>query len=762
MRTRSLPVALSFLALIVLFTSRLLAAPEAHIVRIDPRASYTDGAPVLTVVVDLAQAKSVTEATTTCADFRGDRQYDCQAEALEQPRALWSPVAFPERNAQFLISVDGMARPTKFVSRQRWGDALKQPEVGTAWLIVIDAAGSMGARLGDAKLLAKEFINTMSANDIVNVFALGESTVAKSSGWQSYAARATALGFIDTIPLYGRTARDNRPLFNSIKTAVNDGFKVLGNVGVNVKMPLHQALVVLSNGVAGTDAMTTGPGAETLKQTLSKGRFPDDNSSMPKMPLPVISILFPSGGYEEFKENAQQFMQNLANPEYGGFYSIMRTGQGGHSPRIVAAVRDRFNQMNIVKYRVSCVAASATQTFQLAFANVKPAIVGDTSFKEVPVGIDPTTWPLDVNIQYTQEQAKKNPIYPGGSFKVWGDFCWGGDKQRAEVYFVPRDQALPASIEGGDIETAKRAQQQLIARKMNGKASQASDTFVEFEIPDSEKILFTQGGQTTARFIIYDNKAGRATPADSKNILSLKAESAPFPFLMVGGIAFGVVIIILLLLLLLTGGSKKRRGGSSAMPAPVVAGGGMPAPVPYGAPSPMQPPAGPGFGGPAAAPGFGAQPAPGFGAQPAPGFGAQPAAGPDFMYGGQPPQYGLTGAIPQANMPPPDPYAAGGQAMPGASRAVLSGAAGTYPVMPGVETNVGRDGARCQVLLQEPRVSGVHATLRFDGGQLLVRDGGSNNGTFLNGNRLPPNTFTPVPPGSMLRFGPVEFLVRLE
>ncbi|HQP34132.1 MAG TPA: FHA domain-containing protein, partial [Polyangiaceae bacterium] len=171
---------------------------------------------------------------------------------------------------------------------------------------------------------------------------------------------------------------------------------------------------------------------------------------------------------------------------------------------------------------------------------------------------------------------------------------------------------------------------------------------------------------------------------------------------------------------------------------------------------------GPGFGGPAAAPGFGAQPAPGFGAQPAPGFGAQPAAGPDFMYGGQPPQYGLTGAIPQANMPPPDPYAAGGQAMPGASRAVLSGAAGTYPVMPGVETNVGRDGARCQVLLQEPRVSGVHATLRFDGGQLLVRDGGSNNGTFLNGNRLPPNTFTPVPPGSMLRFGPVEFLVRLE
>jgi len=756
MRTRSLPVALSFLALVVLFTTRLFAAPEAHIVRIDPRASYSDGAPVLTVVVDLTQTKPVSEVTSACAVMRGDAQYDCQAEALEAPRALWSPVAFPEKNAQFLISVDGMSRPTKFVSRQRWGDAQKQPDVGTSWLVVVDAAGSMGARLGDAKQVAKAFIDSMGPNDIVNVFALGEAMVANSSGWQSTATRAKATGFVDSIPLYGRTARDNRPLFNAIKTAVNDGFKTLGNVGVNVKIPLHQALVVLSNGVAGTDAMTTGPGAETLKQYLSKGRYPDDNSASPKMPLPVISILFPTPGYEEFKENAHQFMGNLANPEYGGFFSVMRAGRGGNAPRIVASVRDRFNQMSVLKYRVSCVAPSAEQTFQLVFANVKPAIIGDSSFKAVPVGIDPTTWPIDVNVQYTQEQAKKNPVYPGGSFKVWGDFCWGGDKQRAEVYFVPRDQALPPSIEGGDLETAKRAQQQLIARKMNGKATQASDTFVEFEVPDSEKILFKQGNATVARFVIYDNKAGRATAADAKNILTLPATSAPFPFLMIGGIVFGVIVLVLLLLLLVSGGGKKRRGGGGGMPAPVVAGGGMPAPVPYGAPPMQPPPVPPGYGAPQ--PGFGGPPAgPGYGPQP-----GAPAPGPDFMYGGQPPQYGLTGAVPQANVPPPDPYAGGAGGMPGASRAVISGAAGTYTVLPGMETNVGRDGARCQVLLQEPRVSGVHGTLRFEGGQLLVRDGGSNNGTYLNGNRLPAGVYTPVPPGSMLRFGPVEFLVRLE
>ena len=262
----------------------------------------------------------------------------------------------------------------------------------------------------------------------------------------------------------------------------------------------------------------------------------------------------------------------------------------------------------------------------------------------------------------------------------------------------------------------------------------------------------------------------------------MKAETAPFPFLLVGGIAFAVIVVMLLLLMLLTGGKKRGAGApAGGMPAPVVAGGpqgygGAPQ-QPYGGGAPQQPfggaappqqPFGGGapqqpFGGAPVAPpgqpmGFGgapAGPAPFAGGAPAPG-----APGGDFMYGGQPPQFGLTGAQPAAVAAPPDPYAGGG--MSGASRAVISGAAGTFPINPGMEVNVGRDGARCQVLLQEPRVSAVHSTLKFEGGQLQVRDGGSNNGTYLNGNRLPPSVYTPVPPGSMLRFGPVEFLVRLE
>ena len=74
----------------------------------------------------------------------------------------------------------------------------------------------------------------------------------------------------------------------------------------------------------------------------------------------------------------------------------------------------------------------------------------------------------------------------------------------------------------------------------------------------------------------------------------------------------------------------------------------------------------------------------------------------------------------------------------------------------------GRDGAACQILLSEPRVSGTHATVKIESGQLLVRDENSNNGTHVNGQKVSPGMWSPVPQGASLRFGPVEFSVRLE
>jgi FHA domain len=112
--------------------------------------------------------------------------------------------------------------------------------------------------------------------------------------------------------------------------------------------------------------------------------------------------------------------------------------------------------------------------------------------------------------------------------------------------------------------------------------------------------------------------------------------------------------------------------------------------------------------------------------------------------------------------PAPVPAAPAAPAPTFVSRAILSGTQGIFTVLPSMEMKAGRDGALCQILLSEPRVSGTHATLKIDNGQLFVRDDNSNNGTMINGQRIPPGAWTPVGQGAQLRFGPVEFSVNLE
>jgi len=110
----------------------------------------------------------------------------------------------------------------------------------------------------------------------------------------------------------------------------------------------------------------------------------------------------------------------------------------------------------------------------------------------------------------------------------------------------------------------------------------------------------------------------------------------------------------------------------------------------------------------------------------------------------------------QPLVPPPNPYGP-----PAAASASLRGAAGHFTVRAGSEMRVGRDPAQCSIYLSEPRVSGVHATLKLEGGQLLVRDETSNNGTWVSGVRLPPGAWSAVPSSAALRFGPIEFEVEL-
>lgn len=93
---------------------------------------------------------------------------------------------------------------------------------------------------------------------------------------------------------------------------------------------------------------------------------------------------------------------------------------------------------------------------------------------------------------------------------------------------------------------------------------------------------------------------------------------------------------------------------------------------------------------------------------------------------------------------------------------VLRGAQAQFSVRVGAEVRVGRDPSQCAIFLSEPRVSAVHASLKFEGAQIVVRDETSNNGTWLNGGRLSSGVWIGVPVGATLRFGPVEFSVQLE
>lgn len=259
--------------------------------------------------------------------------------------------------------MEGTDQPASYVSHTKWGASLTQPSVGTAWLILIDADARIKDAFGDAKQIANTFIGSMSANDIVNVMFFNDRQVVKDSKWMSAAKKGQAQQFVNGVTGTWASQGRNRSLGTIIKEAATDGWKSLGNVGEDVKVPLHQAMVVLSTGYGGTDALTTGPGGLQIAKYMSGGRFPEDNTALPKAPVPVISVFFPPKVYDEFRQNSLEFMRGLANTEIGGFFTVVQSGEGGRGNAIVGAVRGRFANMHIVKWRVSCIESGVTQTF---------------------------------------------------------------------------------------------------------------------------------------------------------------------------------------------------------------------------------------------------------------------------------------------------------------------------------------------------------------------------------------------------------------
>ncbi len=786
------------------------AAPEAHILRIDPRAGVDADAPILTTIVEVVQFNSLTTALEPCATTKGfNQRIDCMSDILERPKSTWSAFPFLKDKATLLVKVDGRDRPASVEGEPRlWAQSFKEPNVGTAWLVVLDAAAGMGSRYLEAREVANDFIRTMQPNDLMNIMIFDDQQVFKSSkGWKTYAQRTELANVLKEVATNGQSHGRDRALFEQIKRMATDGFNDLGNTSSPQSIPLHQAMVILSNGAGRNDVASSAPMAEQFHIFATNGRFPEGNSASPKTPLPVISIWFPSAASllnDVYKNNDEQFMQTLANPEVGGFFDIVReipsSEIDARSKRILKAVRDRFDAMYVVKWRLSCLEADVQQSFDLEFSGTSPPIKGDASFQHVPIGVDPSQWPLSIDVAKTKAEADANPIYPGGTFKVYGDFCWAGDKSRAEAYFIPTG-TNPNLAQAKDIGSVKRAMQALISQNMRATAKDTNDEFAVFDVPDDPKLIDGANENAVSHLIILDNKAYRSSGRDAKTILTLKAKKAPLNVILVAAAVAGGVVILLLLIVLLRGGGGgggRRRGGNA--PAPVVAGGPG-----YGGGYGGGGPQGGGYGGGAPPGGYGGQGPGGYGggAPPGGGYGASadgaapPVGAPISLVGagipqsaaptagviqvtcpscqgltmatpgqpsvcfscGQPLTADSTGAVAGASAAPS--YVPPAPAAP-PTRATIVGPVGQFPILPGSEVRVGRDAAQCAVAISEPRISGVHSTLKFESAHLWVRDEQSNNGTYVSGERIPPGAWTQVPSGRALRFGPIEFDVRLE
>jgi len=76
-------------------------------------------------------------------------------------------------------------------------------------------------------------------------------------------------------------------------------------------------------------------------------------------------------------------------------------------------------------------------------------------------------------------------------------------------------------------------------------------------------------------------------------------------------------------------------------------------------------------------------------------------------------------------------------------------------------TLIGR-GQDCSLKIASSKVSRRHCLITLRDSQVLVRDLGSANGTFLNGKQIPPKKNVRVPPGTKLSIGPAEFVIRFD
>jgi hypothetical protein len=132
--------------------------------------------------------------------------------------------------------------------------------------------------------------------------------------------------------------------------------------------------------------------------------------------------------------------------------------------------------------------------------------------------------------------------------------------------------------------------------------------------------------------------------------------------------------------------------------------------------------------------------------------GGEPAPGPSSY--DPSPSYPPYGQQPQGGYPPGAPPMQGG---PSRNARLVSNDGRTYPLSVG-STVIGR-GDQANLRLPDVGISRRHARLDFDGGQVVLTDLGSTNGTSVNGQRV---SAVALNPGDMVQIGTTTLTFRVD
>jgi hypothetical protein len=707
------------------------AAPTAKIIRVDPSPSIDGTNLTMRMVVDLGEPRSPSKDLEACGEPSKATEYlACAGDALQKPNAFYAPIPWPPHDkvgaapdpgvesdhVTMTVRVDDADRPAELVSHTTWGKLAKDdPKIGTSYLILIDASFSMKGRTEMAKAVARAFVANKGKNDIFNIKWFNDATWFSGSGWTNDKKKLNAA--ISAVTRSSKSPGRSRPLFDLIKSSALEGFGELGNTTQKAESPMHHALVVLSNGWAGTDFGGSPPALATqLGRLFADGILDENNATAPRTPVPIVSVWFPASAMEEAYENARQFMKNLAVPNVGGSFYIVANGAATRGKVIAGDTKARFDRMHVLEWQVPCLAPSTTQNLKLLFPpeEGKAPILGD-GWDDVPMAVDPRDWPLDVDKDTTARGADRRPAEPGKTTAIFGNFCWGNDYERAEVYLIGKGDKVP---EGGNSEGAKKGRNELTARGLRATPIRSGNNYVEVLLPNNEDFI----GDGKARIIVVDGATGRSSPVKEDAVVTLKAQETPMSLRPILEIIFAVLVLGLLAASVLTGGGS-RRSRSTSRPKPVVAGGGgnprdSSVSLPPATPSPAKKPAPTGGAG---------------------GGGGAPAGNPaaTVMFSATPPAGGVTGAT-------------------------LRSATGNFQITQGREFRLGRDPNSCDFPLQDPHVSAAHCRFKIEAGRLMIIDEASQAGTFINGSRVAPGNWQPVHHGAIVRCGTVDLMVELS